>query len=88
MNVFNSSWGILTNRNGILGKMSKLDCAFLVGIIFPAGDPAALCAAMADACAHRSAWRNKGAVAKEIAKSYSWETYGTHWAALLREVIA
>ena len=58
------------------------------GIICPAGDVMALCAAMADACAHRSAWRNKGAVAKGIAKSYSWETYGTHWAALLREVIA
>ena len=58
------------------------------GLICPAGDPAALCAAMADACAHRSAWKNRGVAAKEIAKSYSWETYGSHWAALLREVIA
>ena len=58
------------------------------GVICPAGDVVALCGAMADACAHRSAWRNKGAVAKGIAKSYSWETYGTHWATLLREVIA
>ena len=58
------------------------------GLICPAGDPAALCAAMADACAHRSAWGNRGVVAKDIAKSYSWETYGARWAALLREVIA
>ena len=88
MNVFNSSWGILTNRNGILGKMSKLDCAFLVGIIFPAGDPAALCAAMADACAQRAEWNRRGTVASETAKSYSWESYCRRWAAFLREVVA
>ena len=57
------------------------------GLIVPAGDPAALCSAMADACANRSAWIARGAAAREIAKTYSWESYGTRWAALLREVI-
>ena len=57
------------------------------GLIVPAGDPAALCSAMADACANRPAWAGRGAAAKEIAKAYSWESYGTRWAALLREVI-
>ena len=57
------------------------------GLIFPTGDSAALCSAMADACANRSAWANRGMAAMEIAKSYSWEAYGKRWAALLREVV-
>ena len=57
------------------------------GLVVPAGDPAALCSAMADACANRPAWAARGAAAREIAKAYSWEAYGTRWAALLREVI-
>ena len=57
------------------------------GLICSAGDPAALCAAMADACARRSEWMKMGIAAREIAKSYPWETYGTRWAALLREVV-
>jgi len=56
------------------------------GAIFPADDPDALRAAMAAVCANRAAWAGKGAAAKEIAKSYSWENYGKRWATLLREV--
>jgi glycosyltransferase involved in cell wall biosynthesis len=58
------------------------------GVIFPTGDPAALSAAMADACADRAAWEKRGAAAREIAMSYSWEAYGKRWADLLREVVA
>ena len=58
------------------------------GAIFPAGDPAALCAAMADVCANRTAWSQRGVAAREIARSYSWEAYGERWAALLREVVS
>lgn len=58
------------------------------GQVCPAGDPAALCLAMADVCANRSMWAKRGIAAREIAKSYSWETYGNRWAALLREVVA
>ena len=57
------------------------------GVIFPAGDAAALCSAMTDACANRSAWASRGIAAREIAKSYSWEAYGKRWAALLREAV-
>ena len=57
------------------------------GVICPAGDPAALCAAMADVCANRSAWKNRGVAAREAVKSHSWESYGRRWAALLREVV-
>ena len=58
------------------------------GVICPAGDPAALCAAMADVCANRAAWLQRGIVAREIARAYSWEAYGERWAALLRDVVA
>ena len=58
------------------------------GLVFPTGDSAALCSAMADVCANPSLWVKRGVAAREIAKSYSWETYGTRWAALLREVLA
>lgn len=58
------------------------------GVIFPAGDPVALCAVMADACANRASWAGRGTAAREIAKSHSWEAYGTRWAALLREGVA
>ena len=58
------------------------------GLVCPAGDPGALCAAMAEACANRAAWVRKGAAAREIAKAYSWEAYGRRWADLLREVAA
>ncbi len=57
------------------------------GLIVPAGDSAALCAAMADACKHRAEWAARGAAAGEIAKSYSWEAYGSRWAELLREAV-
>ncbi len=58
------------------------------GAVFPAGDVAALRTAMADACANRAAWTQRGAAAREIAKSHSWDAYGKRWAALLREVAA
>ena len=58
------------------------------GLVFPTGDSAALCSAMADVCANHSVWAKRGVAAREIAKSYTWETYGTRWAALLREVVA
>ena len=57
------------------------------GMVFPAGDAAALRTAMADACANRAAWIRRGAVACEIAKSHSWDAYGKRWAALLREAV-
>ena len=57
------------------------------GVIFPAGDVAELRTAMADACANRAAWMQRGAVAREIAKSHSWDAYGKRWARLLREVV-
>ena len=57
------------------------------GAIFPSGDPTALCAAMADVCANRAAWSQRGVAAREIARAYSWEAYGERWAALLREVV-
>lgn len=57
------------------------------GLVCPAGDIAALTVAMEDVCTHRTAWRERGAAAVEIARSYSWETYGTRWAALLRGVV-
>lgn len=58
------------------------------GVVCPAGDSEALCSAMADACANRSAWSKRGIAAREIAKTYSWDAYGKRWAALLREVVA
>ena len=58
------------------------------GLICPAGNPATLSAAMADVCSHRQSWVQRGAAAREIAKTYSWEAYGARWAALLREVVA
>ncbi len=57
------------------------------GVIFPAGDAAALRTAMADAWANRAAWTQRGSAAREIAKSHSWEAYGKRWAALLREAV-
>ena len=57
------------------------------GVVFPAGDPAALCSAMADACANRAAWAGRGMAAREIAKAHTWEAYGKRWATLLREVV-
>lgn len=58
------------------------------GVICPVGDAAAFAAAMADACANRSAWAKRAIAAREIAKKYSWEAYGKRWASLLREVVA
>lgn len=58
------------------------------GLICPTGDTAALAAAMADVCTQRASWEQRGSAACAIAKAYSWETYGTRWAALLREVVA
>lgn len=58
------------------------------GLICPAGDPAALCAAMAEVSGQPAEWSSKGMAAQEIAKSYSWPSYGKAWAALLREVVA
>ncbi len=57
------------------------------GLICPAGDSAGLAAAMADVISHGASWVQRGAAAREIAKAYSWETYGNRWAALLREVV-
>ena len=58
------------------------------GRICPVGDSTALAAAMADVCTQRASWEQRGSAACAIAKAYSWETYGTRWAALLREVVA
>lgn len=60
----------------------------VAGVVVPTGDAAALCAAMEDACSNRSAWSKRGAAAREIAKSNSWEAYGEKWVSLLREVVA
>ena len=87
MNVFNSSSGILTNRNGILGKVFDLDCAVLAGVSFPAGDPAALCAAISDACANRPARAIMGIAEEEIARAYCREACGNRWAALIWEAV-
>ncbi len=57
------------------------------GVIFPAGDPAALRTAMADACADRAAWTHRGVAARDVAKSHSWDAYGKRWAGLLREAV-
>ena len=57
------------------------------GQVCPAGDPAALCSAMADVCSNRPAWVKRGGAAREIASLYTWEAYGSRWAALLREVV-
>ena len=57
------------------------------GVIFSAGDAAALRTAMADAWANRAAWTQRGAAAREIAKSHSWDAYGKRWAALLRDAV-
>ncbi len=58
------------------------------GFVCKAGDPDALCSAMADVCTNRSMWAKRGIAAREIAKAYSWESYGKRWAALLSEVVA
>ena len=57
------------------------------GVIFSAVDAAALRTAMADAWANRAAWTQRGAAAREIAKSHSWDAYGKRWAALLRDAV-
>ena len=57
------------------------------GLIVPAGDASALGSAMADVCSDGTAWEKRGAAARDIARTYSWNAYGTRWAALLREVV-
>ena len=57
------------------------------GLIVPAGDASALGSAMADVCSNGTAWEKRGAAARDIARTYSWDAYGTRWAALLREVV-
>jgi starch synthase len=58
------------------------------GRIFPVGDSASLCSAMEDVCLNLPAWVRKGDAAREIARSYLWEAYGSRYADMLREMLA
>lgn len=87
MNVFNSSSGILTDPNGMLGKVFHLDCAVLAGLFFPAGDSVAICAAISDACANPPAREIRGIAEEEIARAHCREAYGNRWAAVIWEAV-
>ena len=58
------------------------------GRIFPVGDSASLCSAMEDVCLNLPAWIRKGDAAREIARSYLWEAYGSRYADMLRKMLA